>query len=132
MPDMRAIVRGFLFRCVFCARLRVGQIGQGFDDPGYVPDGPNFPTITLNEGPEGEPGLPPLKVPPPKAWNKQSTWNMQVVGFNDGQGRPSSDDGWVENQNGRYIVYMNSTGGSAMNLADRQGREQRHLVDRRD
>ena len=40
---------------------------------------------------------------------------MKVVGFNDAQGRPSSDDGWVENQNGRYIVYMTSTGGSMFN-----------------
>lgn len=85
------------------------------EDPGYVPDGPNFPTIALTEGPEGAAGLPPLKVPAPEGWDKQSAWNMQVLGFNDGQGRPSSDDGWVENQNGRYIVYMTSTGGSALN-----------------
>lgn len=81
----------------------------------YVPDGPNFPTITLNEGPAGEPGLPPLPVPPPNGWNQQSIWNMQVVGFNDNQGRPSSDDGWIENENGRYILYVTDSGGSAYN-----------------
>ncbi len=40
---------------------------------------------------------------------------MKVVGFNDNQGRPSSDDGWIENQNGRYILYMTDSGGSAYN-----------------
>jgi hypothetical protein len=81
----------------------------------YPPDGPDIPTITLNEGQEGAAGLPPLPVPPPNGFDQQSIWNMQVVGFNDNQGRPSSDDGWIENQNGRYIVYMTSTGGSMFN-----------------
>ena len=65
----------------------------------YLPDGPNVPNITLNESEEGAAGLPPLPVPPPNGWNQQSIWNMKVVGFNDNQGRPSSDDGWIENQN---------------------------------
>ncbi len=82
---------------------------------GYLPDGPNVPVITLNEGPEGAAGLPPLPVPPPNGWNQQSIWNMKVVGFNKNQGRPSSDDGWIENENGRYILYMTDSGGSAYN-----------------
>jgi hypothetical protein len=81
----------------------------------YLPDGPNVPTITLNESQEGAAGLPPLPVPPPNGWNQESIWNMKVVGFNDNQGRPSSDDGWIENQNGRYILYMTDSGGSAYN-----------------
>jgi hypothetical protein len=81
----------------------------------YPPDGPDIPTITLNEGQEGAAGLPPLPVPPPNGFNQESIWNMRVVGFNDNQGRPSSDDGWIENQNGRYIVYMTSTGGTMFN-----------------
>ena len=81
----------------------------------YPPDGPDIPTITLNIGQEGAAGLPPLEVPPPNGFNQQSIWNMKVLGFNDNQGRPSSDDGWIENQNGRYIVYMTSTGGSMFN-----------------
>ena len=81
----------------------------------YPPDGPNIPTITLNEGREGAAGLEPLEVPPPHGFDEQSIWNMKVVGFNDAQGRPSSDDGWIENQNGRYIVYMTSTGGTMSN-----------------
>ena len=81
----------------------------------YPPDGPDIPTIALNIGQEGASGLPPLPVPPPNGFNQESIWNMKVVGFNDNQGRPSSDDGWIENQNGRYIVYMTSTGGSMFN-----------------
>jgi len=81
----------------------------------YPPDGPDIPVITLNEGQEGAAGLPSLEVPPPNGFDQQSIWNMKVVGFNDNQGRPSSDDGWIENQNGRYIVYMTSTGGSMFN-----------------
>jgi hypothetical protein len=81
----------------------------------YLPDGPNVPVIRLNEGPEGAAGLPPLPVPRPNGWNEESIWNMEVVGFNDNQGRPSSDDGWIENENGRYILYMTDSGGSAKN-----------------
>ncbi len=40
---------------------------------------------------------------------------MEVVGFQDNQGRPSSDDGWIENQNGRYILYMTNSPGSGLN-----------------
>ena len=40
---------------------------------------------------------------------------MEVVGFNDNQGRASSDDGWIENENGRYILYMTDSPGSAPN-----------------
>jgi hypothetical protein len=40
---------------------------------------------------------------------------MKVVGFNDNQGRPSSDDGWIENQNGRYILYMTNSPGAGLN-----------------
>ena len=40
---------------------------------------------------------------------------MKVVGFNDNQGRPSSDDGWIENENSRYILYMTDSGGSMLN-----------------
>ena len=40
---------------------------------------------------------------------------MKVVGFQDNQGRPSSDDGWIKNQNGRYILYMTNSPGSGLN-----------------
>jgi hypothetical protein len=81
----------------------------------YIPDGPDAPTVTLNEDQSGAADLPPLPVPPPKGWDQQSIWNMQVVGFEDNQGRPSSDDGWIENQNGRYILYMTDSPGAAYN-----------------
>ena len=83
--------------------------------PSYVPDGPDIPTITLNEGPNGAAGLPPFPVPLPNGWDKQSIWNMQMVGFQDNQGRASSDDGWVENQGGRYIAYLAGSPGHALN-----------------
>ena len=81
----------------------------------YIPDGPDVPAIALNESQNGAAGLPPLPVPPPKGWDQLSIWNMQVIGFQDNQGRASSDDGWVENQNGRYIAYMADSPGKAMN-----------------
>ncbi len=104
---------------LFGLSLAVGWVGFVFglsaaaSAQGYLPDGPNVPVITLNESQEGAAGLPPLPVPAPNGWNQESIWNMKVVGFNDNQGRPSSDDGWIENQNGRYILYMTDSGGSA-------------------
>jgi len=81
----------------------------------YLPDGPNVPVISLNESQEGAAGLPLLPVPRPNGWNEESIWNMEVVGSNDNQGRPSSDDGWIEDENGRYILYMTDSPGSGYN-----------------
>jgi hypothetical protein len=114
MSDLRRMARRFGLSFLGLSGLVFGLSGPAWAQA-YPPDGPNIPTITLNEGQEGAAGLPPLPVPPPNGWNQQSIWNMKVVGFNDNQGRPSSDDGWIENQNGRYIVYMTSTGGSMFN-----------------
>ena len=115
MSKLRRMTRGYgLWFLVGFAGLVFGLSGPVWAQA-YPPDGPNIPTITLNEGQEGAAGLPPLPVPPPNGWNQESIWNMKVVGFNDNQGRPSSDDGWIENQNGRYIVYMTSTGGTMFN-----------------
>src|SRR5258706_2107143 len=74
----------------------------------YPPNGTDFPTITLNEGREGVAGLKPFRVPPPQASDRESIWNTKVVGVNDRQGRPSSDDRWIEEQDRRHIVFMNS------------------------
>ena len=115
MSDQCRLARRFgLSSLVGFSGLVFGLSGSGWAQA-YPPDGPDIPTITLNEGQEGAAGLPPLEIPPPNGFNQQSIWNMKVVGFNDNQGRPSSDDGWIENQNGRYIVYMTSTGGSMFN-----------------
>src|SRR5947207_4014594 len=110
MSDLRRLTRGFgLSLLVGISGLVSGLSGVAWAQ-GYPPDGPNFPTVTLNEGTQGAAGLPPVNVPPPKGWDQQSIWNMQVVGFNDNQGRASSDDGWAENQNGRYILYVTDNG----------------------
>ena len=81
----------------------------------YLPDGPYVPTITPTLGDEGAAGLPPDRPPAPNGFDQQSIWNMRVVGFNDNQGRASSDDGWIEYQNGRYIAYVANSPGSAYN-----------------
>src|SRR5271169_4281934 len=115
MSDLRRMARGFgLSFLVGFSGLVVGFSGVARAQ-GYLPDGPNVPIVTLNESEEGAAGLPPLPVPLPNGWNQQSIWNMKVVGFNDNQGRPSSDDGWIENENGRYILYMTDSGGSMLN-----------------
>jgi hypothetical protein len=114
MSDPRRMVRRFGAFLVGFSGLGLG-LSSSAGAQAYLPDGPNVPVITLNEGPEGAAGLPPLRVPPPNGWNQESIWNMEVIGFNDNQGRPSSDDGWIENENGRYILYMTDSGGSAYN-----------------
>jgi hypothetical protein len=81
----------------------------------YIPDGPDVPTIALNEDQSGAAGLPPLRIPPPSGWDQQSIWNMKTIGFQDNQGRASSDDGWIENQNGRYILYIANSPGKELN-----------------
>ncbi len=120
MSDLSRMARGFgLSFLVGLSGLVFGLSGIARAQ-GYLPDGPNVPTVTLNESEEGAAGLPPLPVPHPNGWNQESIWNMKVVGFNDNQGRPSSDDGWIENQNGRYILYMTDSGGSAYNPLTKQ------------
>jgi hypothetical protein len=115
MSDLRGTARRSGLSLLFGMSGLVFLLGGVASAQPYLPDGPNVPTITLNESQEGAAGLPPLPVPRPNGWNQQSIWNMKVVGFNDNQGRPSSDDGWIENQNGRYILYMTDSGGSAYN-----------------
>ena len=41
---------------------------------------------------------------PPNGWDQESIWNMKVVGFNDNQGRPSSDDRWIDDENERRVI----------------------------
>jgi len=97
----------------------VGLLGLGLccsaEAQRYIPDGPDVPTVGLNESQGGAQGLALAPVPPPNEWDERSIWNMEVVGFQDNQGRPSSDDGWIENQGGRYIAYMADSPGTALN-----------------
>ena len=99
-------VRGFGLRiAVAFFALAFLSAGVAWASPPFLPDGPQVPTITLNEGPAGEPGLPRLHEPPPKPFGQQSIWNMEVVGFADDLGCSQSDQVWIENQNGREILY---------------------------
>lgn len=105
-------------------------LGQVASAQHYIPDGPDVPTVVLNEGESGAQGLAPMPVPPPKGWDEQSAWNMEVVGFQDNQGRPSSDDGWIEHQGGRYIAYVADSPGSAPNpLSGRTEKNGTSLID---
>ena len=115
MSDLRRIARAFgLSLAVACFGMAFGSSGGAAVEK-YLPDGPNVPVVSLNEDQSGAAGLSPLPVPPPKGWDQESIWNMKVVGFSDNQGRPSSDDGWIENQNGRYILYMTNSPGAGLN-----------------
>jgi hypothetical protein len=115
MHDLRQMAGNFgLSLVVACAGLMFGLRG-GAAAQGYIPDGPNVPVVIVNEDQGGAADLPPLRIPPPNGWDQESIWNMKVVGFQDNQGRPSSDDGWIENQNGRYILYMANSPGAGPN-----------------
>jgi hypothetical protein len=81
----------------------------------YPPDGSDIPVVKNSEDPSGAFGQ-GLKTPPaPKGWDQESIWNMKVVGYTDNQGRASSDDGWIENQGGRYIAYVADSPGKELN-----------------
>lgn len=95
----------------------LGLAGQALAQP-YLPDGPSVPTVTLNEDQSGAADLPPLNVPPPQGWDQQSIWNMRVVGFNANGGRPSSDDGWIEHEGNRYILYVAESPGTVNGVKD--------------
>jgi hypothetical protein len=55
---------------------------------------------------------------------------MNVVGFNDNQGRPSSDNGWIENEDGRYILWVADRGGTHFNpLTGQNEKDGTSLID---
>jgi hypothetical protein len=81
----------------------------------YPPNGPDFPVITLNEDQSGAADLPPLKEPPPQGFDQESIWNMKKAGFVDDLGCSQGDQVWIENQNGREILYIGSGSGTAKN-----------------
>ena len=67
----------------------------------YPPNGPHIPSITLTGG--GPP--PPEQPPPPGPSDVSSVWNMEIVGYNDLQGR-SAYQPLIINQDGRQIAYI--------------------------
>ncbi len=67
----------------------------------YPPNGPKIPPVTLTGG--GSP--PPTAAPAPGPRDQPSAWNMEVVGYNDLQGR-SAYQPIIINQDGREIAYV--------------------------
>jgi hypothetical protein len=99
---------------------------QSADDPanhrvynpitlGYIPNGPNVPTITLNEDQSGAYGQPLLRAPPPNPVDQETIWNLRVVGYLTDLGCSQSDQEWIEDQNGREIAYIGSGAGTDTN-----------------
>src|SRR6202789_776581 len=82
---------------------------------GYIPNGPNVPTIKLNESQSGAYGQPLLREPPPNPVTQEIIWNMQVRGFLTDLGCSQSDQEWIEDQNGREIAYLGSGAGTDVN-----------------
>src|SRR5207249_4070220 len=73
----------------------------------YPPNGSAFPTVTLT-------GSPANHVPAPNPPNQQSTWNTELAGHDDLQGR-SAYQPLIVNQNGREIAFVGHHTGSATN-----------------
>ena len=72
MSDVRRLARSFgLVLVVGFSGLVFGLSGPAWAQA-YPPDGPDIPTITLNESEEGAAGLPSLDVPRPNRWDQQS------------------------------------------------------------
>lgn len=67
----------------------------------YPPNGPHIPSIELTGG--GPP--PPEQPPPPGPRDEASVWNMEIVGYDDLQGR-SAYQPLIINQDGRQIAYV--------------------------
>ena len=69
------------------------------------PNGPAIPVVRLTGG-----GTDPGQPPQPKAADQPSTWNMEIVGHDDLQGR-SAYQPLIINQNGKQIAYVGHHGG---------------------
>src|SRR4051812_24104489 len=67
----------------------------------YPPNGPTIPVVKLTGG--GNP--PPMAEPAPTTADKPSTWNMELLGHNDLQGR-SAYQPIIINQDGKQIAYV--------------------------
>src|SRR5712671_6887601 len=73
----------------------------------YPPNGPGIPTVALT-------GSAPVQEPPPNPPDKQSQWNMELVGHSDLQGR-SAYQPIIINESGHEIAFVGHHTGTAMN-----------------
>jgi hypothetical protein len=103
------LLRTFAIAVVVASALAGSAGAQAFP-----PDGPNIPAIANTEDASGAAGQTIATPPPPKAWDQESAWNMQVEGFNDNQGRPIYQP-LVVDQNGREILYLGNLTGNLLN-----------------
>jgi len=76
----------------------------------YPPNGPDIPIIPLTGSSRGECDVPPA----PGAWNEQSEWNMELVGYSDLQAR-SAYQPIIIHQDRREIAYVGHHAGTALN-----------------
>ena len=75
-----------------------------------LPDGPAIPVIKLTGASTGA----PLQEPAPNPPDQQSQWNMELVGYDDLQGR-SAYQPIIINENGREIAYVGHHTGTGLN-----------------
>lgn len=54
----------------------------------YPPYGNQIPNVNNTLDESGNLNFPAANPPPPKAWDQESAWNLEAVGYNDNQGRP--------------------------------------------
>jgi hypothetical protein len=121
MTDLYRMVRSCVPSLLLVlVTLLFGLSGVAWAQTRYLPDAARVPTIQLNEGPAGALGLPPLTPPPPNGFDKESIWNMKVVGFANDLGCTGSDQEWVEHQGNREILYAGAGAGTVLNPLTRR------------
>jgi hypothetical protein len=82
--------------------LAIVAAATGAAQQSYPPNGTAIPSVALTGG-----GAPPSSAPAPAPVprDKPSNWNMEILGFNDLQGR-SAYQPLIINQDGRQIAYV--------------------------
>ena len=87
----------FLVACLIAVATPLLVLAQ----QAYPPNGSAIPAVKLTGGG----GYPPMSEPKAGPRDKQSQWNMELVGHNDLQGR-SAYQPLIINQDGREIAYV--------------------------
>ncbi len=76
----------------------------------YPPNGPDIPVVRFTGSNRGN-----IEVaPPPRGWDEQSEWNMELVGYSDLQGR-SAYQPLIIHQDRREVAYIGHHAGTALN-----------------